>query len=88
MRDPRPAVLLVEDDHDIATLVAEVLEVEGFSVSTARNGRIGLELLRRSRPDVVLLDLMRVPRIAGGVEQFLHAAERATGAKPAAGEFT
>jgi CheY-like chemotaxis protein len=60
----RRAVLLVEDDHEISGLVAEILEVEGFSVATARNGRVGLELLRSAAPDVVLLDLM-MPELDG-----------------------
>jgi DNA-binding response OmpR family regulator len=38
--------------------------VEGFAARTARNGRVGLELLRACSPDVVLLDLM-MPELDG-----------------------
>jgi CheY-like chemotaxis protein len=41
----------------VETLV-EILEAEGFEVQTAPNGKVGLELLAVSRPDVVILDYM------------------------------
>lgn len=53
------SILIVEDDDEIRDLLAEMLADTGFIVTTARNGREGLEQLRSGpRPDVVLLDLM------------------------------
>jgi CheY-like chemotaxis protein len=53
------SVLIVEDDDDIRDLLAEMFGDHGFRVSTARNGKEGLELLRGSdHPNIVLLDLM------------------------------
>jgi CheY-like chemotaxis protein len=53
-----PRILLVEDDPLTREALAYILEVEGYFVSTANDGRQGLELLHRSpRPAVVLLDL-------------------------------
>jgi signal transduction histidine kinase len=55
----RPAVLVVEDDRDIRSSLAELLGSEGYDVATAENGAVALTQLRtRELPDVVLLDLM------------------------------
>jgi CheY-like chemotaxis protein len=53
----RPTVLLVEDDEDLRTQVAEVLRDTGYTVTEAANGVQGLKLLRSTSIDVVLLDL-------------------------------
>jgi CheY-like chemotaxis protein len=55
----RASILVVEDDTDLRDCVREELEDAGFHVSTAGNGREGLELLDRGhRPCLILLDLM------------------------------
>src|SRR5436190_23851666 len=52
-------LLLVEDDSSIRLALAEMLGDEGFSVTTAENGREALEILQHGAPpDVILLDLM------------------------------
>ena len=52
-------ILLVEDDFDIRAMLALALEMEGFEVATAANGREALEELRAGRaPELILLDLM------------------------------
>ena len=54
-----PCVLIVEDDQDMRSVLAEVLEAEGYEVATATNGDEGLTYLRSaSPPGVILLDLM------------------------------
>ncbi|MGZ3421070.1 MAG: response regulator [Polyangiales bacterium] len=63
--DPtHPRVLVVDDDDDIRTLVASVLEEEGFSVATAQDGLDALAEVERRMPDVILLD-MKMPRMDG-----------------------
>ena len=54
------AVLIVDDDNDVRSALAELLEEEGFSVEGAPNGREALALLRGGtvHPAVILLDLM------------------------------
>jgi DNA-binding response OmpR family regulator len=52
------AVLIVEDDPKTADLVRLYLEREGFTAHIARDGRDALELARRTRPAIVLLDVM------------------------------
>jgi DNA-binding response OmpR family regulator len=51
-------ILIVEDDKNIASLVATYLEREGFSTITATDGEEALELARRRQPMFVILDLM------------------------------
>lgn len=55
----RPTVILVvDDDPDILEALSEILEVEGFEIRRARNGREALDRLDPGRPDLILLDLM------------------------------
>jgi DNA-binding response OmpR family regulator len=51
-------VLVVEDEPDLVWLLRFNLETEGYRTFVARNGKAALELIRRERPDVMLLDLM------------------------------
>jgi CheY-like chemotaxis protein len=52
-------VLLVEDDDDIRTDLAELLRLKGYSVQTAANGAEALDRLRDPElPCLILLDLM------------------------------
>jgi CheY-like chemotaxis protein len=51
-------VLVVEDHADLREMLAVLLESEGFQVETARNGAEALTSLERSKPSVILLDLM------------------------------
>lgn len=57
-------ILLIEDDPDIREAMTEYLEASGYLVATAADGKAGLELLRRQRPAVVILD-MHLPMIDG-----------------------
>lgn len=51
-------VLVVEDDRDIAELIAYNLKEAQFRVETMANGRQGLAEVRRHPPDLIILDLM------------------------------
>ena len=51
-------VLIIEDEKDLAELVAFNLEKEGYRPITAFDGITGLEAARSESPDLVLLDLM------------------------------
>lgn len=57
-------VLVVEDDEDIQRLLALNLRGAGFDVLRASRGYDGLELARRERPAVILLDVM-LPDVSG-----------------------
>jgi DNA-binding response OmpR family regulator len=51
-------IAVIEDEATIAASVAARLRAEGFEVETAADGLEGVELCRRFRPDLVVLDLM------------------------------
>lgn len=51
-------ILLVEDNADLAFGLAGNLEVEGYRVTVAPDGRSGLAAARREAPDLLVLDLM------------------------------
>ena len=57
-------VLIIEDDKDIVELVRYNLEKEDFQVTAAADGLSGLAQVRKSPPDVLLLDLM-LPKLSG-----------------------
>jgi CheY-like chemotaxis protein len=50
-------ILLVEDDPDVAALLAETLEERGHTVGVAHDARQALETLVQLRPEVAVLDL-------------------------------
>lgn len=51
-------ILIVEDETIISKAYAEELCDRGFSVLTATNGRDGLDLALREKPDLILLDIL------------------------------
>jgi CheY-like chemotaxis protein len=50
-------ILVVEDNHDLSTLVATVLSEDGYRVETASNGEEALASVQRAMPDLILLDV-------------------------------
>ena len=52
------SVLVVEDDRNIAELLQMYLEKEGYAVTVAGDGGLGLDKFRAIKPDLVLLDVM------------------------------
>lgn len=59
-----PRVLVVEDESDIAALIAYQLTREGFRVETVANGPDALRAVHREIPDLVVLDRM-LPGLSG-----------------------
>ncbi|EDN67161.1 Response regulator receiver protein [Beggiatoa sp. PS] len=57
-------VMVLEDDPSSRQLMEAMLTKAGWSVSTAENGRIGLEKIAKNIPDLILLDLM-MPEMDG-----------------------
>lgn len=58
-------IAIIEDDPAISQMYRIKFSAEGYDVSVAENGKIGLELCQKTLPDVVLLDLM-MPEMTGG----------------------
>jgi threonine synthase len=70
-------VAIIEDNPDAALLLRRVLQAHGeYQIDEARNGRLGLEMVRRAPPDLILLDMM-MPELDGfGVLDGLKEDER------------
>jgi DNA-binding response OmpR family regulator len=51
-------IALIEDDADLYALLRYNLEKEGFALTGAQTGKGAIELCRRERPDLILLDIM------------------------------
>lgn len=75
----QPTVLVVDDDPAIRKMLNEVLALEGIPMESAVNGREALDILAKSGPMVVLLDLLMPVLDGRGVMAALDAdpAERA-----------
>jgi len=57
-------VLIIENDPALRVLISQLLELEGYDVSVAENGRLALEELGVRIPDLVLCDLL-MPEMNG-----------------------
>ena len=57
-------VAIIEDDQAISQMYRFKFEAEGYTVETAENGKLGLELAGKMKPDIILLDLM-MPEMTG-----------------------
>ena len=65
-------VLIIEDNTDIRENIVEILELADFSVLQANNGKVGVELANKHKPDIILCDIM-MPDLDGyGVLYMLH----------------
>ena len=51
-------ILVVDDDPEIVTMLSMRLAKRGYTVSTASDGNEAIEVAKRERPDIVLLDVM------------------------------
>jgi CheY-like chemotaxis protein len=57
-------ILIVDDDPDVLTFIGAVLKDNGYTCVTAPDGVVGIELLYKEKPDLVLLDLL-MPKKSG-----------------------
>ena len=57
-------ILVIEDNQDVRENTADILELEGYEVTTAENGKIGVELAIQLLPDVIICDIM-MPELDG-----------------------
>jgi PAS domain S-box-containing protein len=64
LRAHAPRILVVEDDPDIASLIARNLSQVGYSVETAGTGKAAIDLVRQKPPDLLTLDIY-LPDIDG-----------------------
>ena len=66
-------ILVVDDDKSISKVLGAYLEQSGYQVLTAHDGEHALHILRRERPDLVVLDLMMPHRDGWEVTQIVRA---------------
>jgi len=72
----RPLALIIEDDRDIVALFRHVLDLAGYRTEIVLDGKVAVEHLMSSTPDIVLLDL-GLPNISGGeILKLMRADER------------
>ena len=65
-------ILIIEDHEDIRENLAEILDLAGYMTFTAENGKIGVEIAEKERPDLILCDVM-MPVLDGyGTLSILH----------------
>ncbi len=64
MSEPH-TVLIIDDDPDFLRAVGGLLTSAGYEVHTAHGGREGLDLAKRLRPHLILLDIMMADRTEG-----------------------
>lgn len=57
-------ILIIEDDEFLRGLLVKKLSEEGYEMEQAENGELGMELILKQKPDLVLLDLL-LPTIHG-----------------------
>ncbi len=70
------SVVYIEDDLEMVDLVMLILTRRGFQVQGANGGRIGLDIIFKNPPDLILLDLMMPGMDGWEVYQQLKANER------------
>lgn len=68
-----PTVLIVDDEAPIRKMLVEMLSLEGIPTETANNGQEALDLLARSGPRIILLDLVMPVLDGRGVVEHLGA---------------
>ncbi|MDD8017349.1 MAG: response regulator [Bacteroidota bacterium] len=57
-------ILVIDDDTSVTELIQVILESEGCTVLKAHNGKVGLELAEKEKPDLIILDLV-MPELSG-----------------------
>ena len=60
----KPFALIIEDDRDIVALFRHVLDLAGYQTEIVLHGKVAVEHLAISTPDIVLLDL-NLPGVSG-----------------------
>lgn len=63
-KNKKALVLIIEDDSYISDMYRIKLESENFEVVTAKDGIIGIGIIEKQKPDIVLLDIV-MPKIDG-----------------------
>lgn len=60
----KPFILYIEDERPMLELVRQALKLSGYKITGATSGQEGLAMMRKQKPDLLLLDLM-MPEVNG-----------------------
>jgi DNA-binding response OmpR family regulator len=63
-KDKKIKILLIEDDSFLVEMYTTKFELEGFEVISAEDGKKGLEMVKKEKPDIILLDIL-MPKMDG-----------------------
>ncbi len=64
-------ILLIEDNKDVRENTAEILQLAKYNVITAKNGKEGVELTQKEKPDLIICDIMMLVLDGHGVLHLL-----------------
>ena len=64
MTKPKPKILLIDDEEEFISTLAERLEIRGYTCKTAEDGESGLRMIEEQNFDITVIDLM-MPGISG-----------------------
>ena len=78
MMSTERTILIVDEDVDFVEAISALLEVNGFTVLRAFDGREGLRLAKMGRPDLIIMDIIMSERTEGvrTVQEIRQATER------------
>lgn len=62
--DMKKTILIIEDDNTLLENTREILELLGYEILTACNGKLGVDLARKKQPDLILSDIV-MPELDG-----------------------
>ena len=57
-------ILLIEDNPEVRENTGEILELAGYQVVAAPNGKVGVDLAQKEKPDLIICDIM-MPELDG-----------------------
>lgn len=60
----KPTILIIEDNIEMRENISDILQLGNYEVLTAQNGKNGVDLARKNRPDLILCDIM-MPELDG-----------------------
>lgn len=72
-------ILLIEDNNDVRENTAEILELAQYAVTTAKNGKEGVELALQEKPDLIICDIMMPVLDGHGVLHMLSKNDETSG---------
>ena len=63
-KEKKIKIILIEDDSFLVEMYTTKFELEGFEVISAEDGKKGLDMVKKEKPDIILLDIL-MPQMDG-----------------------